>query len=266
MNLDEYRVTGGQVKLSDWPTKTDGGWKRDDAEARAEKLQARMSDLQERLYAEGRQSLLVVLQARDAGGKDGTIKHVFGGMNPQGVVVTGFKAPTPEELAHDFLWRVHPHAPRAGNIALFNRSHYEDVLVPRVHALLDARSLKRRLKHIRAFEDLLEDRGTRVVKLYLHISKEEQRERLQDRLDEPDKHWKFNPADLAERALWDDYSAAYEDVIAHSATAAAPWYLVPADRKWFRNLLVSEIIVGALEEMNPQTPPPDYDPKEIDLE
>jgi PPK2 family polyphosphate:nucleotide phosphotransferase len=224
--------------------------------AKLPKLARELAGLQDRLYAESSQALLVVLQAMDAGGKDGTVKHVFGGVNPQGVTVTSFKVPTPEELAHDFLWRIHAHAPRHGYIGIFNRSHYEDVLVARVHELVPGQVWRRRYGHINHFEELLHDAGVRIVKLCLHISPEEQAERLQARLDDPTKRWKFNPGDLAERERWDDYLAAYEEAIRETSTEHAPWYVVPADRKWFRNWAVSRIVLEALADMDPQYPPP----------
>lgn len=222
-------------------------------------LATRLGELQDALYAESAQSLLVVLQAMDGGGKDGTVKHVFAGVNPQGVRVTSFKVPTAEELAHDFLWRIHAHAPRHGDIAIFNRSHYEDVLVARVHELVDESTWRRRYRHINHFESLLQEAGTRTVKLFLHISREEQARRLQARLDDPAKRWKFNRGDLAERARWDDYMTAYEEAIAHTSTEHAPWYVVPADRKWFRNWAVSRIVIEALEAMDPRYPAPAED-------
>jgi PPK2 family polyphosphate:nucleotide phosphotransferase len=222
-------------------------------------LAKQLGELQDRLYAESAQSLLVVLQAMDAGGKDGTVKHVFAGVNPQGVRVTSFKVPTDEERGHDFLWRIHAHAPRNGEIAIFNRSHYEDVLVARVHGLVDESTWRERYRHINHFEALLEDAGTRVVKLFLHISREEQAQRLQARLDDPAKRWKFNRGDLVERERWDDYLAAYEETIAHTSTEHAPWYVVPADRKWFRNWAVSRIVIEALDAMDPRYPAPAED-------
>jgi PPK2 family polyphosphate:nucleotide phosphotransferase len=222
-------------------------------------LSERLMGLQDRLYAESRQSLLVVLQAMDAGGKDGTVKHVFAGTNPQGVRVTSFKQPTAEELGHDFLWRVHAVAPRHGYIGIFNRSHYEDVLVARVHELVEESVWRRRYRHINHFESLLHDAGTRVVKLFLHISREEQAERLRARLADPNKRWKFQRGDLAERALWDRYMAAYEEAIARTSSEHAPWYVIPADRKWFRNWAVSRIVIQTLEEMDPRYPAPAED-------
>jgi PPK2 family polyphosphate:nucleotide phosphotransferase len=222
-------------------------------------LSDELRSLQDRLYAESAQSLLVVLQAMDTGGKDGTVKHVFSGVNPQGVRVTAFKAPTEQELAHDFLWRVHPHAPRHGDVGIFNRSHYEDVLVARVHELVPERVWRRRYDHISHFEANLADAGTRIVKLFLHISREEQARRLRARLEDPTKRWKFRRGDLAERERWDDYMAAYEEAIARTSTAYAPWFVVPADRKWFRNWAVSRIVIETLREMDPRYPEPAED-------
>jgi len=217
-------------------------------------LWEQLQELQERLYAESSRSVLVVLQAIDAGGKDGTIRNVFRGLNPLGVRVTGFKAPTEAELARDFLWRVHAEVPRHGEIAVWNRSHYEDVLAARVRGLVPEGVWRRRYGHIRAFEALLADSATTVVKVLLHISKEEQRERLQARLDDPRKRWKFNPGDLDERARWDDYQAAFADALAETSTEQAPWYCVPADRKWYRNWAVLRILVETLEALDPRWP------------
>lgn len=241
--------------------------KRDDEVAeRTEAALEEMSDLQERLYAEGEQSLLIVLQAIDTGGKDGTIKHVMRGLNPAGVSVVGFKQPSRKELAHDFLWRVHPHAPAKGHIAVFNRSHYEDVLVVRVHDLVPEAVWSRRYDQINAFEDLLAATGTRILKFFLYISKDEQKARLQRRLDRPDKHWKFDIGDLRERALWDDYIEAFEVALSRTSTEIAPWHIIPANRKWFRNLTIAEIIAETLREMDPQFPVPDFNPAAVVIE
>jgi PPK2 family polyphosphate:nucleotide phosphotransferase len=226
----------------------------------SEELRAELDDLQGRLYAEGARALLVVLQALDAGGKDGTIRSVFAGVNPQGVRVMAFKPPTPVEQDLDFLWRVHPHVPRAGEIAIFNRSHYEDVLVPRVHRLVPKAVWTRRYDHINAFEALLHDAGTRVVKVFLHVSREEQRQRLQERIEVPRKRWKFDPGDLAERERWTDYQHAYRDILQRTSTADAPWYVIPADHKWYRDWAVLRVLTETLREMNPQYPPP---PEEV---
>lgn len=259
MDIQRYRVSGKKLKLSDYSTDDTKKLDRDEIEQGTAEIGKKLSKLQERLYAEGKQSLLLVLQARDAGGKDGTIKHVFEPINPQGVVITSFKVPNEEDLKHDFLWRIHPHAPAAGMMAVFNRSHYEDVLVTRVHDLIDDKVAEQRFEHIRHFEELLGSRGTRILKVYLHISAEEQRERLQDRLDDPEKHWKFNVGDLKERALWDEYTAAYQDALSATSTDAAPWYVIPADHKWYRNRVISQLLCDTLENMNPQFPEPEAD-------
>jgi PPK2 family polyphosphate:nucleotide phosphotransferase len=220
-------------------------------------LNERLAALQERLWAEHRQRLLVVLQAMDTGGKDGVIEHVFGGVNPQGIKVTGFKAPSPVELAHDYLWRVHPHVPGNGEIVIFNRSHYEDVLVVRVHGLVPESVWHGRYRHIREFERSLAEEGTTIVKLFLHISPTEQETRLRARLADPTKRWKFRVGDLGDRERWYDFHAAYEDAITETSTTWAPWYVVPADRKWVRNVAVGRLIVDTLEQMDPQFPPPE---------
>lgn len=220
-------------------------------------LNLRLSDLQERLWAESKQSLLVILQAIDTGGKDGTIRNVFSGVNPQGVRVVGFGRPSEMELAHDYLWRIHQETPHDGYIKVFNRSQYEDVLVVRVQELVPESVWSRRYGHIRDFERMLTDEGTTIVKLFLNISKEEQLDRLQARLDEPDKRWKFNKADLADRARWDDYQRAFEDAISETSTEYAPWHVIPANRKWYRNLVAASIVIEALERMDPQYPEPE---------
>jgi PPK2 family polyphosphate:nucleotide phosphotransferase len=226
--------------------------------AECDRLTERMFELQERLYAESEQALLIVLQAVDAAGKDGTIKHVFRGLNPQGVHVTQFGPPTPQELAHDFLWRVHPSAPAKGLIGIFNRSHYEDVLVVRVQELVSEDVWRARYGHINAFEALLaRDGRTRIAKVMLHISREEQAERLRKRLERPDKQWKFRVGDLEDRRRWEEYMAAYEEAIGRTSTGDAPWYVVPADHKWFRNWAVSRIVLETLEDMDPRYPEPD---------
>jgi PPK2 family polyphosphate:nucleotide phosphotransferase len=223
-------------------------------------LNARLAELQTALWAESEQKLLVVLQAMDTGGKDGAIRNVFKGVNPQGVRVWGFGVPTEWELAHDYLWRVHQRTPESGGITIFNRSHYEDVLVVRVKEIVPEKVWRMRYDHIVDFERLLTDEGTTIVKLFLHISKEEQRLRLQARLEEADKRWKFNVGDLEDRKLWDDFQDAYEEAITQTSTQHAPWYVIPADRKWYRDLAVASILIEKLEQMNPQFPPePDLD-------
>lgn len=229
-------------------------------------LTGRLAELQTLLFAQGRHRLLVVLQALDTGGKDGTIRAVFSPVNPQGVKVSSFKRPTPIELAHDYLWRVHPRVPGNGEIAVFNRSHYEDVLVVRVHGLVPEERWSRRYDHINAFERLLADEGTTIVKFFLHISKDEQKERLRARLDNPDKHWKFDTGDLAERARWDDYTAAFETVLERTSTEWAPWYVVPADRKWYRNVVVAQILVETLEGLGMEYPASEEDLSQVVIE
>ncbi len=219
--------------------------------------------LQERLFAEHRRALLVVLQALDAGGKDGTTRAVFSGINPQGCRVTSFKAPTPVELDHDFLWRIHHAVPGRGEIGIFNRSHYEDVLVVRVDELVPKAVWSRRYRQINLFERHLVDSGVQILKVFLHISREEQAERLRERIATPEKRWKFSPDDLRKRAQWDDYRTAYEDALRRCGTEHAPWYLVPGDRNWVRNLAVSAIVRAKLEEMDPQLPEPKWDPSVI---
>jgi PPK2 family polyphosphate:nucleotide phosphotransferase len=229
---------------------------RAETEAAIPPLLEELADLQDRLWAEASRSLLVVLQAMDAAGKDGTIKHVFRGVNPQGTRVTSFKEPTSLELAHDFLWRVHQATPRGGEIGIFNRSHYEDVLITRVHGLVPEATWKARYGLINSFEALLAQGGTTVIKLFLHISKEEQAERFDARRKDPNKRWKFQPGDLAEREHWDDYQVAYADALRATTTDAAPWYVVPADHKWYRNWAVSCILIDTLRAIDPQYPQP----------
>ncbi len=216
----------------------------------------RMAELQNVLYAENKHALLIVLQAMDAGGKDGTIRKIMSGVNPQGVRVTSFKKPTETEISHDFLWRIHKAVPPRGMIGIFNRSHYEDVLVVRVHNLVPPAVWQKRYHHINQFEQLLVDNGVTILKFYLHISKTEQKERFQARLEQAHKRWKFNPADLSERALWDDYRQAFEAVFTKCSPDVAPWHIVPADNKWYRNLVISETIVKTLEGLNLKYPAP----------
>jgi PPK2 family polyphosphate:nucleotide phosphotransferase len=222
-----------------------------------EKLSKRLSKLQLALAAENSRAVLVVLQGRDASGKDGAIRRVFSGLNPAFCTVTSFKRPVGEEIRHDYLWRVHHAAPGRGSIGVFNRSHYEDVLAVRVHDLVPGAIWKQRFDHINAFEKLLSDEGTVVCKFFLHISRAEQRDRLQERLQDPSKNWKFDERDLDERGRWDQYTDAYQDVLARCSTGYAPWYVVPADRNKPRDYLVLEVLVRTLEEMNPQYPKAD---------
>jgi PPK2 family polyphosphate:nucleotide phosphotransferase len=219
----------------------------------------RLTDLQDRIWAEGRHKVLVVLQGIDAAGKDGTLRHVMGAFNPQGCPVTSFKVPSGQELAHDYLWRVHRAVPGKGEIGVFNRSHYEDVLVVRVHDIVPKSVWSRRFDEINAFEELLANEGTTIAKFFLYIDGDEQRARFQARLDDPAKRWKFRTGDLEERKRWDEYIAAYEDVLARCSTTWAPWYVIPANHKWFRNLAVAEILGDTLDELKPRYPEPEED-------
>ena len=250
---------GSKVKLKDYAPDDTGGYSKDDAKKEEAKLEERLASLQEMLYAQSSQSLLVVLQAMDAGGKDGTIKKVFVSVNPQGVRVTSFKAPTADDLAHDFLWRVHMNTPSKGYIGIFNRSHYEDVLIVRVNGLVPTDVWEQRYEQINNFEKLLHESGTRILKFYLHISKEEQKARLQDRLDRPDKWWKFSIDDLPVREQWDQYMEAYEAILTRCNTEYAPWYIVPANHKWYRDIVITRAIVETLEDMKVAYPKPKQD-------
>lgn len=245
-----------RVKLSAWDPDEDGvvGKDKDAAREQLETLRARLEALQELLYAEGCHKLLVVLQAMDTAGKDSTIRHVFQGVDPLGVRVTSFKVPTAHELAKDYLWRVHQHVPGKGEIAIFNRSHYEDVLVTRVNGWIDSAECKRRYRHINDFERLLAETGTTILKFYLHISKDEQKKRLEQRRDKPHKQWKFQSGDLAVRAQWDDYMEAYEAALSATSTEHAPWHVIPANSKLARNLMVSTLLVEALENLEMRYP------------
>ena len=212
-------------------------------------IQKRMGQLQELLYAGREKKVLIVLQGMDTSGKDGTIRHVMGGFNPQSTRVVSFGKPSPEELDHDYLWRIHRQVPKKGEVVVFNRSHYEDVLVVRVHSLVPKSVWKKRYNQINAFEQMLADEGTVILKFFLHISRDEQRARLQARVDDPQKRWKFQHADLEERKLWDDYQRAYEDAMSKTSTKEAPWYVVPANQKWYRNYVVGSVVVDTLEEL-----------------
>jgi PPK2 family polyphosphate:nucleotide phosphotransferase len=261
----QFRVKPGQkIKLN----KLDPAYKgkhASEAEAKdeAERYLKELARQQTLLYAEHKHSVLIVLQAMDAGGKDGTIKHVFGSVNPQGVQVARYNQPTAVESAHDFLWRVHPHAPAKGEIAIFNRSHYEDVLVTRVHKLVSKATWTARYEHIRDFEALLAESGATILKFFLHISKEEQLARFAQRLDDPERNWKISESDYSERELWDDYVDAYEDAIRETSTDEAPWYVIPSNHKWFRNLAVSQIIADSIADLKLAFPAPSVDLADI---
>lgn len=265
MNSESYRVQEGKkISLADWSTKGHAGLTKEEGQVLLAPLLEELAEWQERLYAENQQALLIVLQARDAGGKDGVVKTVIGAFNPNGVHISNFKVPSEEERAHDFLWRIHAQVPRKGMIGVFNRSHYEDALVTRVYKFIDVATAAQRLMHIRHFEDMLSRNGTRILKFYLHISQEEQKRRLQARLDEPAKNWKFNPGDLKDREHWDLFTEAYEAALGTSSDDA-PWFVIPADQKWFRDLLISTIVLETLKDMNPQYPAITYDPKTIEI-
>lgn len=258
MKTSTFRIAPNtKVKLAKWDPDDDSllGKGKVAARAKLEVLNDQLEELQERLYAEGKHKLLIVLQAMDTAGKDSTIRNVFQGVDPLGVKVAGFKAPTDVERAHDFLWRIHPHVPGAGEIAIFNRSHYEDVLITRVNGWIDEAECKRRYRQINDFEKMLAEQGTTILKLYLHISKDEQKKRLEARRDTPQKQWKFNPGDLVTRAQWGAYMQAYEAAISATSTAHAPWHVIPANSKLARNLAISSLLVETLDSLDMQFPP-----------
>jgi PPK2 family polyphosphate:nucleotide phosphotransferase len=232
---------------------------KDEARAQVTELVTRLSDLQARLWAENRRSVLLVLQGLDASGKDGTIRRIFTGLNPQGCTVASFRAPTHEELDHDYLWRIHAACPTRGQIGIFNRSHYEDVVTTRVLGLVDDATVARRVGQINAFERTLDEEGTTMIKVFLNMSKEEQRLQLQDRVDDPDKRWKMRMSDLETRRQWDEYRVAYDRALSATSTAHAPWYVVPADRKWVRDAAVAALLVHTIEDLDPRFPAPEED-------
>ena len=251
---------GDKIKLADIETrKVEGDWEKETAYERIAQNTTVSRGLAYRLYAENRRAVLLVLQGMDTAGKDGTIRTVMTGINPQSCQITPFKQPSHEEQDHGFLWRIHRAVPRRGNIGIFNRSHYEDVLVVRVKGLAPKDVWKKRYDHIRHFEQMLADEGTHIVKIFLNVSKEKQRERFEERLERPDKRWKFRAGDLDDRALWDDYMKAYTDALEKTSTDDAPWYVVPADRKWARNVCIARILRHHLERIDPQYPEPDSD-------
>ncbi len=267
LTISDYHIRQGKMKFSKIKPDDTGPFKADkkgkeEAKDLFAKQQETLAELQERLYADGKQSLLVIFQAMDAGGKDGCIEKVVGSFDPQGVKVSSFKAPTAEELAHDFLWRIHKETPVKGVIGVFNRSHYEDVLVVRVKELVSKKVWSKRYALINTFEKGLVEAGTQVVKIYLHIDKDQQKKRLQERLDDPSKQWKFNPGDLQEREKWDDYMEAFKDVFTESEI---PWYVVPANYKWYRDTVVAQILIETLEKMGLEYPGLEYDPKEVKI-
>lgn len=265
--MERYRIpAGSQVDLATIDPGEKAAYrnlKKSSSLSHLADMNRELAELQRLLWGDGRRSLLLVLQAMDTGGKDGTIRKVFSGVNPQGVDVHGFGVPGPHEADHDYLWRVHLRTPAKGRIAVFNRSHYEDVLVVRVNELVPQETWSRRYDHIRDFESMLVDEGTTIVKIMLHISKAEQKERLQARLDDPSKNYKFNPSDLSSREKWDDYMEAYEAAIAETSTEAAPWHVVPSDRKWYRNLVVSQILIDTIKSLDLAYPTADFDPASV---
>jgi PPK2 family polyphosphate:nucleotide phosphotransferase len=246
---------GSKVRLKDFDASQTYGHDKAGSKTAETELEARLTSLQERLWAESKHPVLIVLQGIDAAGKDGTIRKVMDAFNPQGCQVIGFKVPTPLELSHDYLWRAHPNAPAKGTIAIFNRSHYEDVLVVRVHGFVPEAVWRRRYDQINDWERMLTDEGTTIVKFFLCIDRDEQKVRLEARRDDPTKNWKFSAGDLAERALWDRYQEAFEECLERTSTDAAPWYLIPANKKWFRDLAVSRVVAETLEGLDPHYPP-----------
>ncbi len=267
--MDRYKIINGtSVDLSQWDARDKSafdGSKKDGRDEVAE-LNTELEGLQELLYAEGKHKVLIVLQGMDTAGKDGVIRRVFEGVNPQGVKVASFKVPTAEELSRDYLWRVHKMVPGKGEIVIFNRSHYEDVLVVRVHGMVSPELCRKRYKEIVDFERMLAANGTTILKFFLNISLEEQKERLQARLDDPQKIWKFNPGDLGERRLWPDYMKAYEEAIEATSTDFAPWYIIPSDRKWYRDLVIASLLVKALKDLKMSFPPPEENLDNIVIE
>ena len=268
MKSKDFQVKqGSKVNLKAIATDdTDGFDGPEEAAPALEKRLERIAELQERLYAESRQALLIIFQGMDTSGKDGATKSVMREVNPQGVEVTSFKVPSKEELSHDFLWRVEKRIPPRGMIGVFNRSHYEDVLVVRVHDIVPKEVWSKRYALINSFEERLDHEYVRVVKVFLHISKDEQKRRLQDRLKDKQKLWKFNPGDLAERKYWGAYREAYEDVLSKCSTEHAPWHIVPADKKWYRNVVVADIVQEALEDMDPKFPKVEFNPADVKID
>ena len=265
---DKLRVEPGtKVQLSKYdPSATPGMKDKITGEASLQGNLAELAKLQYLMYAEDKRALLVVLQAMDAGGKDGVIRHVMSGLNPSGCRVNSFKKPSDDEVDHDFLWRIHEAVPPKGEIGVFNRSHYEDVLVVRVHNLVPEKVWKHRYAQINAFEQLLTDSHVVIRKFFLHISKEEQRQRLQARLDDPTKHWKITPADASERKHWDAYTTAFEDALSKCSTEQAPWYIIPANRKWYRDWAISQVMLETLRDQDMKFPPPRCDVSQIHID
>lgn len=260
----KLRVHGGKrIPLRNADASRKFGWDETSAQAATALLAKELGELQYTLYAEGLRGVLVVLQAIDGGGKDSTIRHVFSAFNPQGCTVRAFKAPSTEELRHDYLWRIHPHVPPRGEITVFNRSHYEDVLVARIDGLVPKATWQARYHQINEFERMLAESGIEVIKLFLHISRAEQRRRFEERIRNPRKQWKFDPQDLVKRAQWDDYAKAYGDMLGRCSTSIAPWYVIPGDHKWLRDLAVTQIMVQRLRALKPKFPRPKFNPRRM---
>ncbi|MEO0416553.1 MAG: PPK2 family polyphosphate kinase [Verrucomicrobiota bacterium] len=267
--MHPFQITPDQpIDLNDFPTRDEALFPVSKSEGKKlfRDYQTQIKELQTRLFAEEKHRLLFVIQAMDTGGKDGTIRDVFDPMAPQGIRVVSFKKPTKEELSHDYLWRIHKHVPSNGQVTVFNRSHYEDIAAVRVRELVPEERWRKRFEHIRNFETMLIDEGTTIIKIFLHISLDEQKERLQARLDEPAKNWKFNEDDLIDRGLWPKHMEAYTDIVNQTSTEESPWYVIPADRKWYRNLVVSQILIDRLEALEMEYPSTDFDPKSIHIE
>lgn len=247
-----------KISLKKFDPQDTSWWQKDKTSAKKElkKLRAKLIDLQQLLYSENKHKVLIILQAMDSGGKDGTIRSIFKGVNPQGVSVASFKVPTPVEIGHDYLWRVHAKTPQTGEIVIFNRSHYEDVLVVRVHNLVPKKVWEKRYEHIAQFEKLLTDEGTTILKFFLNISKGEQKNRFMERIEIPEKQWKFNPNDIEERKLWGSYMQAYEEAIGRTSTPYAPWYIIPANQNWYRDLVIAKVIVETLQKLKMNYPQP----------
>ncbi len=266
--MKRYKIKPGtKVDLEEFaPDDTSAVDSKDDAKAELETARERLEALQELLFAEHVHKVLIVLQGMDTSGKDGVIRHVFDGVNPQGVNVASFKQPTPGELDHDYLWRIHRRVPGRGEIMIFNRSHYEDVLIVRVHGNISDEDTERRYRQINEFERMLVEEGTTILKFFLHVSRDEQKKRLSARLSDPTKHWKFSYTDVRERAFWNDYTRAYTELLGSTSTADAPWYVIPANKKWYRNVVISKIIVSALTGLDMKFPKSTIDPAKVHLD
>lgn len=266
MKYKAYQIKpSSKVKLKAYKTDDDGHLNKKQAEEKFEELRKKLVKLHEMLFVENKRALLIVLQAMDTGGKDSTIRQIFSGVNPQSCNVASFKAPSDLERSHDFLWRVHQQVPRRGFIGIFNRSHYEDVLITRVKNLVPKQRWEKRYQHINNFEAMLHDEGTTVLKFFLHISKDYQKARLQKRLNNPQKNWKLSVDDIKERVHWNDYQKAYEEMLSHCSTKHSPWYVIPAEHRWYRDLLIASAIVDTLESFKMKFPKPDFDPRDIEI-